>query len=142
MPGSQRYNGDESESKDANASHSKDVKIDLIPKTSKITSKIIDRGYGINSRIKGHLRCGGTWKAKIHGRYCPVLITNEHNTIQTCMFCFSKTSRPLKLVIRKNRQYLHSVNGTSVCTNPSCVLRSRGETHKGRDFCRLSLVCL
>ncbi|GAN01294.1 hypothetical protein MAM1_0006c00727 [Mucor ambiguus] len=91
------------------------------------------RGYGINSRIKGHSRCGGTRKAKIRARYCPILITNKHNTSQTCVFCFSKSSHPLKLVSRKNRQYLHNVNGTSACNNPSCVLRSRGETHEGRD---------
>ncbi|GAN08662.1 hypothetical protein MAM1_0216c08177 [Mucor ambiguus] len=92
-----------------------------------------DRGYGINSQINGHLRCGGTWKAKIHAQYCPVLTTNEHNTSQTCVFCFSKTSHPLKIVSRKNKQYLHSVNGTPICMNPDCVLRSRGETHKGRN---------
>ncbi|GAN09352.1 hypothetical protein MAM1_0261d08878 [Mucor ambiguus] len=58
---------------------------------------------------------------------------HEHNTSQTCVFCFSKTSHPLKLVTRKSKQYLYSVNGTTVCTNPGCVIRSRGDTHKGRD---------
>ncbi|GAN00846.1 hypothetical protein MAM1_0002d00270 [Mucor ambiguus] len=92
------------------------------------------RGYDISLRIKGRLRCGGTWKAKVHAWQCPVLITNDHSTIQTCVFCFSKTSHPLKLVIKKNKQCLYSVNGsTSVCMNLGYVLRSRGENHKGHD---------
>ncbi|EPB87743.1 hypothetical protein HMPREF1544_05403 [Mucor circinelloides 1006PhL] len=70
--------------------------------------------------------------AKVHGRCCPVLVTNEHNTSQICLFCFKKASHPLKLVT-KNKQYVRNVNGSSVCTNPTSTLRTKGETHKARD---------
>ncbi|KAL0137715.1 hypothetical protein V8B55DRAFT_1317116, partial [Mucor lusitanicus] len=43
-----------------------------------------DRGTGVGSRIKGHLRYGGHWKSKIHGRYTSVCITNEHHSSQAC----------------------------------------------------------
>ncbi|CAO3656432.1 unnamed protein product [Mucor fragilis] len=92
-----------------------------------------DRGYGINLRIKGHFRCGGIWKSKIHAEYCRVLITNEHNTSQTCVFCFSKTSHSLKLVTKKSKQHLCSVTDTSVYANSGCVLYSCGKTHTGRN---------
>ncbi|KAL9540879.1 hypothetical protein PS6_010555 [Mucor atramentarius] len=39
----------------------------------------------------------------------------------------------IKLVIKKNKQYLRSVNGTSDCTSPDCVLRTKGRTHKAPD---------
>ncbi|KAL9559815.1 hypothetical protein PS6_000574 [Mucor atramentarius] len=60
-------------------------------------------------------------------------VTNEHNTSQTYRFCDSKASRPQKLLTKKNKQCLRSVNGISVCTNPGCVLRTKDETHKARD---------
>ncbi|GAN08942.1 hypothetical protein MAM1_0233d08462 [Mucor ambiguus] len=73
MSGSQRYNDEEPKSKDANASHSKDADDNLIPKAFKITSKVIDRGYGINSQIKGHLRCGGTYMSVLCQQDLPSL---------------------------------------------------------------------
>jgi hypothetical protein len=42
-----------------------------------------DRGHGTGSRIKGHIKYGG------HG-HVPVAITNEHNSSQTCVYCFKK----------------------------------------------------
>ncbi|KAI8641782.1 hypothetical protein BD408DRAFT_467729, partial [Parasitella parasitica] len=51
-----------------------------------------DRGHGFGSRIKRHGRFGGFWKQQQHGGYTPTLITNEHNTSQTCIFCFHKLS--------------------------------------------------
>ncbi|EPB85855.1 hypothetical protein HMPREF1544_07354 [Mucor circinelloides 1006PhL] len=87
------------------------------------------RCYGINYSNKEHM----CLEAKKHSHYCPVIVTNEHNTSQTCLFYYSKTSHPQKLVTKKNKQCLRSVSGTSVCTNPDCVLRTKDETHKARD---------
>ncbi|KAL7325285.1 hypothetical protein PS15p_207792 [Mucor circinelloides] len=92
-----------------------------------------DRGYGINSPVKGHMRCGSAREAKEYSQHCPVIVTNEHNASQTYLFCCSKPSHPQKLVIMKNKQHLCSVNGTSVCTNSGCALRTKDETHKTRD---------
>ncbi|KAL7324571.1 hypothetical protein PS15p_209750 [Mucor circinelloides] len=92
-----------------------------------------DRGYDINSPIKGHMRCGSAWKAKKHIHYGSVIINNEHDTSQTCLFRYSKTSHPQELVTKKNKQYLCSVNDASVCTNPDCVLRTKDETHKAHN---------
>lgn len=92
-----------------------------------------DRGYGIGSSIKGHLRYGGMWKPDIHSRYTSVGITNEHNTSQTCLFCFQKLSHPLKAVTKKGQQQVHTVKGTFVCNNKACILHSTASTHKGRD---------
>ncbi|KAI9255002.1 hypothetical protein EDC94DRAFT_587345 [Helicostylum pulchrum] len=49
-----------------------------------------DRGYGFGSTIKGHLKYCGVWKLKIHSLYTSVCETKEHNTSQTCVFCFKK----------------------------------------------------
>lgn len=92
-----------------------------------------DRGYGTGSSIKGHLRYGGKWKPEIHSRYTSVCITNEHNTSQTCLFCFQKLSHPLKVVTRKGKQQVNTVKGTFVCNNKACILHTIASTHKGRD---------
>jgi Fanconi anemia group M protein len=55
-----------------------------------------NRGYGIGSPIKGHLKYGGTWKPYNYSYYTPVVITNEHNTSQNCPFCFQKLAYPYK----------------------------------------------
>ncbi|CAO0796237.1 unnamed protein product [Mucor circinelloides] len=79
------------------------------------------------------MRCVGSWKAMKHGHYCPIIITNEHNANQIGLFCYSKTSHPQKLATKKNKQYFRSINGISVCTNPGCVLGTKGEAHKDRN---------
>ncbi|KAI9248110.1 hypothetical protein EDC94DRAFT_352320 [Helicostylum pulchrum] len=53
-----------------------------------------DRGAGVGSRIKVHLRYGGKWKQDIHGKYTSVCITNENNTSQTCVYCYNKLNHP------------------------------------------------
>jgi hypothetical protein len=75
-----------------------------------------DRGHGVRSIIKGHQRFGGHWKEKIHGRYTSSLITNEHNSSQTCLFCFKKLAHPQVArdkVIKIN-------NGSFICLNNKC----------------------
>lgn len=92
-----------------------------------------DRGYGIGSTIKGHVKYGGSWKAQVHQRYTSVVITNEHNTSQTCLFCFQKLQHPLKVIIKNEKRYVRLVNGTFVCNNSLCPLKQLKSTHKGRD---------
>ncbi|KAI9470663.1 MAG: hypothetical protein EXX96DRAFT_585315 [Benjaminiella poitrasii] len=59
-----------------------------------------DRGFGVGSRIQGHLRYGGNWKAQKHSLYTSVCVTNEHNSSKICSFCFHKISHPLSAAIR------------------------------------------
>ncbi|KAL4206359.1 hypothetical protein AB4K20DRAFT_1773551, partial [Rhizopus microsporus] len=59
-----------------------------------------DRGLSIGSRIKGFMRCGGHWKPKKHSLYATVCITNEHNTSQTCIYCFNKLPHPVQTIHR------------------------------------------
>ncbi|KAI8355717.1 hypothetical protein BD560DRAFT_426601 [Blakeslea trispora] len=92
-----------------------------------------DRGYGIGSSIRGHVRLGGSWKPKKHSLYTSVCITNEHNTSQVCVFCFEKTSHPLRIVEKDGRESLKTINGTSICSNKACVLNLAKQSHKPRD---------
>lgn len=88
-----------------------------------------DRGYATGSRIKGFLRYGGKWKPFLHARYTTTLITNEHNTSQTCVYCFQKTMHPTSMTNGK----LKTIKGTSVRTNPHCVLVKKRMSHQSRD---------
>ncbi|KAI9247411.1 hypothetical protein EDC94DRAFT_364085 [Helicostylum pulchrum] len=93
-----------------------------------------DRGYGVGSNIKGHIKYGGKWKPAIHSRYTSVCITNEHHTSQTCLFCYGKLDHPLKTVVSKNGKVsLRSIKGTFVCNNKKCLLQKLSATHKARD---------
>ncbi|KAI8646635.1 hypothetical protein BD408DRAFT_409999 [Parasitella parasitica] len=73
-----------------------------------------DRGHGFGSRIKGHRRFGGFWKQQRHGRYAPTLIPNEHNTSQTCVFCFHKLFHPVAAPNGK----IQRTAGSFLCLNP------------------------
>jgi hypothetical protein len=99
-----------------------------------------DRGYCVNSRIKGFRKYGGKWKPTRHSRYCPTIITNEYNSSQTCVYCFAKTTHPAKAVTTKKGVLLKSVNGTSVCSNPQCILSKVAATHQPRD--RMSALAI
>lgn len=76
-----------------------------------------DRGHEFGSTIKGHHRFGGHWKEKRNGRYTPVLITNEHNSPQTCVWCFEKLSHPYSIIDGK----VKAIKGTFVCLNGNSV---------------------
>lgn len=100
-----------------------------------------DRGEGIGSRIKGFLKYGGKWKPKIHSRYCSVCVTNEHNTSQTCMFCYNKLLHPSKIMTKKDgSRFLKNVNGSFYCVNPLCPLSSQARSTQARD--RLSALAI
>ncbi|CEP18628.1 hypothetical protein [Parasitella parasitica] len=75
-----------------------------------------NRGHCVGSSIKGHWRFGGHWKEERHARYTPVLITNEHNTSQTCIFCFRKLLHPIAFKDDRLRQG----KDTFLCYNESC----------------------
>ncbi|KAG2197763.1 hypothetical protein INT46_005749, partial [Mucor plumbeus] len=88
-----------------------------------------DRGYSVGSRIKGFNKYSGKWKPQNHSRYISAIITNEYNTSQTCIYCFHKTTHPVHIVDNT----LKTNTGTSVCTNPACILVKSGSSYKGRD---------
>ncbi len=92
-----------------------------------------DRGYGVGSAIKGHLKYGGQWKPRKHSLYTSVCITNEHNTSQTCTYCFGKLTHPIRRIEENGKLYLKSVNGAVVRNNKNCLLSKKSSTHKGRD---------
>ncbi|KAI9266331.1 hypothetical protein EDC94DRAFT_497948, partial [Helicostylum pulchrum] len=81
-----------------------------------------DRGYGVGSRIKSHSQQGGIWKPQKHSFYTSVCITNEHNTFQTCPFCFGKLFHPTRTSYNKSGKIkIKSVNGSFICYNQECV---------------------
>lgn len=77
---------------------------------------IAEQGYGIRSIIKSYQRFGGYWKQKIHERYTPSLITNEHYSSQTRVFCFKKLSHPQ--VARD--KVIEINNGSFIYQNDKC----------------------
>ncbi|KAI8881784.1 hypothetical protein K501DRAFT_188097 [Backusella circina FSU 941] len=94
---------------------------------------IRDRGHGVGSRIKSHLKYGGHWKEKKHGLYTSVAITNEHNTSQTCVYCFKKMEYPMKIVNEGGKDKVKSVNGALQCENSDCVAFKSKKTSRSRD---------
>ncbi|KAI8636687.1 hypothetical protein BD408DRAFT_79415 [Parasitella parasitica] len=93
-----------------------------------------DRGLGIGSRTKGFLRYGGHWKPKKNSLYSSILYTNEHNTSQTCPYCFRKLSHPLRVVRDNDQTQVKTVKGAFICVNKDCIsVKSAHNTHN-RDI--------
>lgn len=89
-----------------------------------------DRGYCVGFTVKGHLKYGGQWKPRKNSSYTSVCITNEHKTSQTCLFCFKKLQRPLRVT---GNTKLKVVNGTFQCVNPDCPSVLAGKAIHTRD---------
>ncbi|ORE00835.1 hypothetical protein BCV72DRAFT_324767 [Rhizopus microsporus var. microsporus] len=77
-----------------------------------------DKGYCVDSTIKGHLKYEDQWKSRKNSLYTSVCITNEHNTSQTCLFCFKKLQHPLRVT---GNVKLKIVSGTFQCINLECT---------------------
>jgi hypothetical protein len=92
-----------------------------------------DRGTGVGSRIKGHLRYGGKWKEQLHSQYTNVCITNEHYTSQTCVFCYSKLAHPTIHKRIKGKSIKARNKGSFLCYNPKCPLVSTSRAVQSRD---------
>ncbi|KAI9477872.1 MAG: hypothetical protein EXX96DRAFT_484224 [Benjaminiella poitrasii] len=93
-----------------------------------------DRGLGIGSRLKGHLRYGGNWKPVKNSLYTSVLVTNEHNSSQTCLFCYKKLTHPVgAMTNKKGEKRRKTTLGSFVCLNPLCLSVLSGEATKRRD---------
>ena len=92
-----------------------------------------DRGMGVGSRIKRHLRYGGTWKQDNHARYTTVSITNENYTSQTCVYCFHKLQHPKQLIQVKSKTVYRNMKGAFHCLNPECPSVKNGRGVSGRD---------
>ncbi|KAI8364943.1 hypothetical protein BD560DRAFT_402526, partial [Blakeslea trispora] len=94
--------------------------------------KIGDRGMGVGSRIKRHLRYGGTWKQDNHARYTTVSITNENYTSQTCVYCLHKLQHPKQLIQVKSKTVYRNMKGAFHCLNPECPSVRNGRGVSGR----------
>ncbi|KAI8096107.1 hypothetical protein BDF21DRAFT_329948, partial [Thamnidium elegans] len=88
-----------------------------------------DRGYAVGSHIKDFRKHGRLWEAIKHSRQATILIINEHNTSQTCAYCFRKTTHSVQVSDKK----IKPIHGTIVCTNLRCVLVRSDLSHQGRD---------
>ncbi|KAI8888394.1 hypothetical protein K501DRAFT_173342 [Backusella circina FSU 941] len=80
----------------------------------------------------------GTGSQKKHRYYTPVPITNEHNTSQTCIYCYKKLSHPYKVVGKNGEKKIQTVNGTFQCENTNCVSFKSKKASRSRD--QLSLM--
>lgn len=65
-------------------------------------------------------KVGGPWKGKLHGRYTTSLVTNEYNSLQTCVFCFKKLSH--SHTSNKNG-IMKITNDAFICWNNDCPNR-------------------
>ncbi|KAI8365073.1 hypothetical protein BD560DRAFT_332798 [Blakeslea trispora] len=92
-----------------------------------------DRGFGIGSRIRGHLRYGGIWKQDRHARYTTVCITNENYTSQTCVYCFNKLTHARSRIIKQDKITYREIKGTFICYNSKCPSARHGRNTTSRD---------
>ncbi|ORE06554.1 hypothetical protein BCV72DRAFT_207244, partial [Rhizopus microsporus var. microsporus] len=94
---------------------------------------------GYPSTIKGHLKYGRQWKPRKNNLYSFVCITNEHNTSQTCLFCFKKLQHPLRAT---RNVKLNVVNGTFQCINPVCPSVLADKATHARDSLSVMTISL
>ncbi|KAI8330282.1 hypothetical protein BD560DRAFT_416411 [Blakeslea trispora] len=99
----------------------------------KLLMMIGDRGFGIGSRIRGHLRYGGIWKQDRHARYTTVCITNENYTPQTCVYCFNKLTHARSRIIKQDKITYREIKGTFICYNSKCPSARHGRNTTSRD---------
>ncbi|KAI8642134.1 hypothetical protein BD408DRAFT_432732 [Parasitella parasitica] len=78
-----------------------------------------DRGHGISSPIKPHQRWGGS--SSTLDRFTPVFVTNEHNSRQTCLWCFRKLSHPYIT----SQGIAKTTSGSFLCLKKSCSNKYR-----------------
>ena len=76
-----------------------------------------DRGFGVGSRIRGHLRYGGIWEQDMYARHTTVCITNENYTSQTCVYCFNKLQHPKQHIQAKGKTVYRDMKGAFHCLN-------------------------
>ncbi|CEP18690.1 hypothetical protein [Parasitella parasitica] len=88
-----------------------------------------NRGYGVGSSIKGHLKYGATWTPKKHALYITVYETNENNNSQTCLFYYEKLAHPITVIEKEGKKTIKTVNGTFVCSNRRCFTVENGQSH-------------
>jgi hypothetical protein len=72
-----------------------------------------DRDHGVRSITRGYEWFGGHWKEKIYERYTSILITDEHNSSQTRLFCFKNLSY---LQVARDMD-IKINNGSFICLN-------------------------
>ncbi|KAI8359094.1 hypothetical protein EDC96DRAFT_596194 [Choanephora cucurbitarum] len=92
-----------------------------------------DRGIGVGSRIKQHLRYGGIWKQDNHARYTTASIINENNTSQTCVYCFQKIQHPKQLIPVEGKTVYRNMKGALHCLNLECPSARNSRGVSGHD---------
>ncbi|KAF9557900.1 hypothetical protein EC968_007395 [Mortierella alpina] len=92
-----------------------------------------DAGTCVGSRLKGHLRRGGTKLRSQHRQSCPVLITDEYRTSKMCLYCSKQMSLARARRIVKGQIKFVRVHGAVECTNAKCVSFKRHYSIRPRD---------
>jgi hypothetical protein len=97
-------------------------------------------GTGVGLRIGGHFRRGGGKLREHHRQHCPIGMTDEFRSSQTCVYCFQQVS------LARSRRFIGGkikttkVHGAVECTNPQCPSFKANYTIKPRD--PHSAVCI
>ncbi|KAG2205942.1 hypothetical protein INT47_005260, partial [Mucor saturninus] len=93
------------------------------------------------SRPPNQVHKGHSIQSEINSRYTSVCVTNEHNTSQSYVFCFSKTSHVPHSPINGN-YVIQTIDGTSMCYNLERISVHHGHSHKGRDTVSILVIGL
>lgn len=72
-------------------------------------------------------------RKKIHGQYTNVCITNEHNTSQICVYCFSRLDHPSYTKQTRKGKVKSKVKGSFLCCNRHCLLVQNKTAIQPRD---------
>ncbi|KAI8885968.1 hypothetical protein K501DRAFT_178769, partial [Backusella circina FSU 941] len=88
---------------------------------------------GSGSPIKSFKEYDSHWKSINHSHYTALCIANEHNSSQTCVYCFKKLSHPLKIVKEKGKTKVKTVNSGFQCDNIDCILYKNNKQSQSRD---------
>ncbi|KAG0168354.1 hypothetical protein DFQ29_010183 [Apophysomyces sp. BC1021] len=89
-------------------------------------------GTGFGSRLKGHLKRGGSRIKADHHQHALLGMTNEYRSSQTCVGCYGPIMR--QKASRASSKGERSVNGASLCMNIECPPYRAGQATQNRDI--------
>lgn len=90
-------------------------------------------GTAVGSRIKGHVKRGGSKMTRQHRQVCPTGHTNENRTSKICSCCFAPISLSRATRTKDGETKTMRLNGSVECKNPTCPRRKAGRGSMGRD---------
>ncbi|KAI8365891.1 hypothetical protein EDC96DRAFT_420828, partial [Choanephora cucurbitarum] len=94
---------------------------------------IDDRVTSVSFRIKQHLRYGSTWKQDRYVHNTTVSITNENDSLQTCVYSFYTLQGTNQLIQLKGKTTYRDTKGTFRCSSLECPSVRNGCGVSGRD---------